>query len=518
MRFAMANDINNDKANKILEDYLSGKPLRVAVIIRVSTTKEEQKTSLANQEKLFKQMIEEKGWILYDFYADVKSGTKYNRKGLDQLIQDAKDEKFDLILSKELSRLARNVPLSYKLKDIISKNNIHIKTLDGAIDTLNKNQDNFGLYAWLYQKESQNTSDRIKQALRTNAKDGEFIGSLAPYGYYVKNKTLYIRNDNTPEIVRRIFREYIEGRGFDAIARNLYNEGIPTPSQISEKINASDKWHGSTIKKILMNPHYIGMLVQCRDTKPSVIDERKKVQEKDYAIKENTHEAIVSPEIYWAAQDLIISRSRTRPQQEKHFFTNTIFCEDCGRGMHYKKNRKGYVCGNYNKHGEKACTPHYIKEDQIINVILNDLSKVSLQMKLEDKFDIIKRKINKKIANETKEIARAERELTTLKKDIIKLTKDFSKRKIRPEAYKLTIKDIEEDINKIEKKKIELELKISNTKQKINIDKIQAEINDYIKFDQLTSELIHLLINRIEVKEYGDIKIYYRVSDKSFMN
>lgn len=90
-----------------------------------------------------------------------------------------------------------------------------------------------------------------------------------------------------------------------------------------------------------MNPHYIGMLVQCRDTKPSVIDKRKKVPEKECVIKENTHEAIVSPEIYWAAQDLIISRSRTRPQQEKHLFTNTIFCEDCGRGMHYKKIVKG---------------------------------------------------------------------------------------------------------------------------------------------------------------------------------
>ncbi len=514
----MANDVYNNKANKILEDYLAGKPLLVAVIIRVSTTKEEQKSSLENQEKLFRQMIEENGWVLYDFYADSKSGTKYNRKGLDNLISDAEHGKFDLILSKELSRLARNVPLSYKLKDIISKNNIHIKTLDGAIDTLNNNQDNFGLYAWLYQKESQNTSNRIKQALRTNAKDGEFIGSIAPYGYYVKNKTLYLKNDNTPEIVRRIFRDYLEGQGFDAIAKKLYNEGIPTPSQINGIPNSGNKWHGSTIKKILMNPHYIGILVQCRDTKPSVIEERKKVAEKYYVIKENTHDAIVAPEIYWAVQDLIISRSRTRPQQEKHFFTNTIFCEDCGRGMHYKKNQRGYVCGNYNKHGAKACTPHLIKEDQLINIILNDLSKVSSQIKTEDQLNVIENKINKMIAIETKELVQTEKELKTLKKDIINVTKSYSKKKISADAYELTINDIKNDINKFEIKKSELELKISNTRKKIEIEKIQMEISEYIKFDQLTSELIHLLINRIEVKDNGDINIYYRVSEKSFMN
>ena len=514
----MANEVYKNKSNQILDDYLSGKPLRVAVIVRVSTTKEEQKSSLANQKKLFKQMIEEKSWILYDFYADSKSGTKYNRKGLDHLIEDAIDGKFDLILSKELSRLARNVPLSYKLKEIISKNYIHIKTLDGAIDTLNNDQDNFGLYAWLYQKEAQNTSDRIKKALRTNAKDGEFIGSTAPYGYYVKNKALYIKNDNSPEVVRRIYREYLDGRGFDAIAKTLYSEGVPTPSQLSGKIQTSYKWHGSTIKKILMNPHYIGILVQCRDTKPSVIEERKKVPEKDYVIQENTHEAIVSPEIYWAVQDLIISRSRTRPQQEKHLFTNTIFCADCGRGMHYKKNRNGYVCGNFNKHGEIECSPHLIKEHQLVSVIMNDLSIITSQIKTENKNEIIEEKIHKKIAAETKDIKRSYRELTRLTEDKVQLIKSYSKKEIRQEEYDLTLNAINKNIDIIKMKQIEQQNLISKTKQQINIAKIRDEINEYTKFNKLTPELLHLLINKIEVKENGDINIYYRVSEKSFTN
>lgn len=258
------------------------------------------------------------------------------------------------------------------------------------------------------------------------------------------------------------------------------------------------------------------MLVQCRDTKPSVIENRKKLPEKEYVIKENTHEAIVAPEIYWAVQDLIISRSRTRPQQEKHLFTNTIYCEDCGRGMHYQKNRKGYVCGNYNKHGVKACTSHFIKEDQLINVILSDLSKVSSYIKAEDLLEIIESKINNEISTETQDLALIELEISNLKKDIIQLTKAFSRKKIGTEEYQLTINDFKKEVNNAELRKNELEIKISNGNKKISIKKIQEEISEYIKFDQLSSEIIHLLINKIEVKENGDIKIFYRVSQNSF--
>ncbi|MGE8080084.1 recombinase family protein [Peribacillus loiseleuriae] len=94
-------------------------------------------------------------------YEEIESGTKNNRKGLNQLIQDAKDQKFDVILAKELSRLARNVPFAYKLKEILTKCRIHLKTLDGTVNTLNNDQDKFGLYAWLYEQESNKTSKRI---------------------------------------------------------------------------------------------------------------------------------------------------------------------------------------------------------------------------------------------------------------------------------------------------------------------------------------------------------------------
>lgn len=199
--------------------------MRCAIYIRVSTDKEEQKASLKYQKELFYIFIEEKGWDIYEFYVGVQSGTTAKRKKLQRMIEDAQNKKFDIILAKELSRLARNDELSYKIKNLCEKNQgIHIITLDNAINTLTGNTNMFGLYTWMYEQESQNTSNRVKETLKTRVKKGLFKDSNPPYGYEVKEGKLFIRNDETPEIVRRIFREYLEGSGRESIARHIMKE------------------------------------------------------------------------------------------------------------------------------------------------------------------------------------------------------------------------------------------------------------------------------------------------------
>ena len=157
--------------------------LKVGVYIRVSTDNVEQQTSLKNQRDLFIQYAKEKEWSIYDFYVDVESGTSTKRKELNRLIKDAEARKINVLVAKELSRLARNVELSHKIKRIAETNNVHIVTLDGAINTLEGNGNMFGLYAWIYEQEAQRTSERIKIALRSRAELGLFNGSVAPYGY-----------------------------------------------------------------------------------------------------------------------------------------------------------------------------------------------------------------------------------------------------------------------------------------------------------------------------------------------
>ncbi|MBQ8997154.1 MAG: recombinase family protein [Clostridium sp.] len=199
-------------------------------------------------------------------------------------------------------------------------------------------------------KLSYEKSDDTKTGFKDRAKEGLFNGSTAPYGYYSENGNLYIKNDYTPYIVKRIFEEYISGKGFDGIAKGLYDDNIPTPRE------NSCKWHGSSIRTILENPHYTGDLVQSRtEVLYPAKTERIIKDESDYIIIENSHEAIISKEDFNLVKSMIQQRKRTKPSTQKHLFSNIIFCKECGRSMNYKKHMDAYLCGSYIKHGKKGC-------------------------------------------------------------------------------------------------------------------------------------------------------------------
>lgn len=347
---------------------------------------------------------------------------------------------------------------------------------------------------------------------RTKAQRAEFNGSNPPYGYEVLNKKLKIRNDSTPDTVRRVFKEYIEGNGFDAIVRGLYNEEIASPSQLAGKSNASDKWHGSSIRNLLENPHYSGMLVQCREYKPNVTSKKRKTNElSEQVIIENSHEQIIPLKDFLLVQKII--QSRKRPQNEKHMFTNTAICSDCGRGMHFKKNRRGYICGNYNKHGIKACSDHLIKEVELSKYLLKDIQ--NLYKKLQ-KNNYYKRLSEKLSSNKLKIETKFQENITHLekkKKDKSNLVISLSNSVITNEDYQLAVKITSELIAKIEisNSKLLKELEHEDTEKELN--EFKKNSDKFIDYKILTSEMLHMLVDKIEVQADGTANVHYRFKE-----
>lgn len=490
--------------------------MRCAIYIRVSTDKEEQKASLGNQRDLFIRYISDKGWDIHNFYVDVESGTTDKRLELQQLIADAKAKKFDVILTKELSRLARNGRLSYEIRDIAEQHRVHIITLDNAINTLEGNGQMFGIYAWMYEQESQRTSERVKAALKSRAQRGLYKGSNAPYGYIVKDGKLYLSPDETPNIIKRIFKDYLSGKGFDRIARELYGEGTLTPGQIAGKKNANDKWHGSTVRHILENPHYTGDLVQGRSTTRSVtIKSRDQVGSDKLIVVSNTHEAIISKRDFETVQQLMMSRKRTRPQAEKHLFTNTAYCADCGRGMHFKKNCRGYVCGNYNKHGIKSCSDHLIRESDLKLAILLDIKKLTSILNNQEIFQSLETKLKQQKKNAEKQIDTFSRDLDRLKLKKKKSLNLFVEEKISKEDYDDFVSDTNEEINTILSRIEQLKRAFETNHDESAIMELKQQLDGFIEFQELTPDILHRLIERIEIKADGSPRIFYRFSNPS---
>jgi site-specific DNA recombinase len=194
-------------------------------------------------------------------------------------------------------------------------------------------------------------------------------------------------------------------------------------------------------------------------------------------------------------QELIISRSRIRPQAEVHLFTNTLFCADCGRGMHFKKNRKGYVCGNFNKYGSKACSDHFIKERELEEIILNDIKSFAQRMDLDNLIDRVIKQLESDTKNNTTRLSQVE-QIDKLKKQKVQLTSLFADNSIDIEEYRLTIEEINKKIDQLMPDKLKLEkFKEQSKREQKNMKQLKKE---YIHFNQLTPEMLHRLVDRIE--------------------
>lgn len=484
--------------------------------IRVSTSKLEQEDSLENQKNLFLQFIKEQGFTFGGIYVDTDTGTTSNRPEFLRMLEDAKQKKFDVIIAKELSRLTRDAEFSYKLKNVMESLDIHLITFDNAINTITGNKELYGLYAWLYQNESQKTSDRVKKAFKTKYKNGEFVGSVPPYGYNLKDKKLYIRDDETVEIVRLIFEKFISGWGYYKIAKYLTEKGQPTPAKVAGKRNAGLYWQSTTIQKMLQNYHYKGYLVQNRETTVSVVNKkRKQVKPENMIIVENTHEEIISKEDFDKVQKLIESKKvkgRGKMKEQRHLFTNLIFCADCGSSLWYRANMKGYACGKNIKHGKIACSIHSVKEDDLKEIILEDIKQVSEKLNSDKILNKFKAKIEKAEKSSKDEIKKIYVEIEILEKRKSALLDNLLDGTIAKTTYKIKAEELEADINNLEIKKSELQNQSPDDYIQ-KLDLLKLEIEKSLKFEDLTNETLSRLVERVEIEEDGTAIIHYRFAD-----
>lgn len=308
------------------------KKLRVAAYARVSTDNDDQANSLDNQRTYFASYItRHEGWQLVNvFYDEGISGTQTKkRKGFMEMITEAESGEIDLIITKEVSRFARNTvdTLSYtrELKKfgvgvIFTLDNIDTRQSDGEF--------RLTIMASIAQEESRKTSERVKWGQRRQMEKGVVFGRDL-LGYTVKDGKLYV-NEEEAEIVRAIFHKYTnEGKGTHVIARELQEEGM-RPKRIA-------LWSNVVILRVLKNEKYVGDLMQKKTITPDYLTHKKKYnrgEENMVYIKEH-HEPIISRDLWERTQEELLRRSPSEKQKSKYsnryWCSGKVFCAECGR-------------------------------------------------------------------------------------------------------------------------------------------------------------------------------------------
>lgn len=316
---------------------------RVAVYCRVSTDKSDQVNSFESQKKYFKDYIERNPeWELYHIFADEGiSGTNTKkRKDFNNMIELAKAGEFDFIITKEVSRFARNTVDTLQYTRELKKIGIGVFFVNDNINTLDPDAElRLTIMSSIAQEESRKTSERVKWGQRRRMEQGVVFGRDM-LGYDVRGGKMYI-NEEGAEVVRLIFHKFLdEGKGTHVIARELREEGIAPMRRVKE-------WQNTVILRILRNEKYCGDLVQKKTITPDYLTHEKKYNrgEEDFIILRDHHEAIISRELFERTQRELARRSPTQEQRLKYSnryaLSGKIRCGCCGsRFVSRSKTRK----------------------------------------------------------------------------------------------------------------------------------------------------------------------------------
>ena len=225
--------------------------------------------------------------LIDEYIDDGVSGTQFDRKGWEKLINDIESGRINMVITKDTSRLGRNISQSlYYSTEYFQEKNVRYVALSDGIDTFDKNQNTDMLmfksfYNEMYVKD---ISQKIKATLNSQKRNGKFMGGVAPYGYdrnlpYDKHELII--NEEQAEVVKRIFDLFISGMGAKKIANLLTDEKVPI-SSIQKNLNRGMKssvygvWQESVIRDILTNPTYKGDLTQCREYKVSYKSKKRR--------------------------------------------------------------------------------------------------------------------------------------------------------------------------------------------------------------------------------------------------
>lgn len=299
-------------------------PLRVAAYCRVSTDREDQANSLTSQKTYFSDYIQQHDdWLLVDIYPDegISGTTTRHREQFNRMIRDAEMGKIDLILTKEVSRFARNTVDTLEYTRRLKQMGVGVIFTNDNIDT----RDNDGelrltLMASMAQEESRKTSERVKWGQKRRMEAGVVFGNNCIYGFDLTGGQLTVKEDEA-QVIRHIYHKFLnEGKGTHVIARELYEEGIPPPK------SATGKWSCVMIRRILRNEKYVGDVLQKKFVTVDFLTHKKvenRGQEEQILLQDH-HEAIIDRPT-WDAVQAELSR-RAGKQTDNSKYSNRYWC------------------------------------------------------------------------------------------------------------------------------------------------------------------------------------------------
>ena len=439
--------------------------LRVAAYCRVSTETDEQATSYEAQIEHYTEYIQQNpSWTFAGIYADdgISGTDTKKREEFNRLIDDCMAGRIDMVVTKSISRFARNTLdcLNYIRK--LKEKNIPVYFEKEGINTLDaKGEVMLTIMASLAQQESQSLSQNVKLGLQYRYQQGKVqVCTKRFLGYDKDENGKLVINPEQAEVVKRIYREFLEGKSYYEIGKGLTADGIKTGA-------GSDFWLVSTLKKILQNEKYIGDALLQKTVTTDFLT-KKRVENKGIAPQyyvEGSHEAIIPRDIYMMVQEEILRRKdlktvggKRRIFSSKYALSSNVFCGCCGelyQRTHWNiHGRKKIVwrCVSrlHKKNTEVDCPARTVSEADLHTAVMNAINRV---FEKKDAYLPQLKENVRKVISDNGAVTEIDRQLTELEQQILKRTMarqpcdDLGQEviRLREEKHRLQVENAEKE-------------------------------------------------------------------------
>ena len=488
-----------------------------------------ESNSITNQKYMLEEYARNNNLpIPVHFTDDGISGTRFDRPGFMKMIAEVEKGNVYAVVIKDMSRLGRDHIVVGQYQEMFRQKGVRLIALNDNVDTFRGEDDLVPFRNIMNEWYAKDISKKIKSTFKAKGKSGKHVASIPPYGYVKseKDKNQWVIDEEAADIVRRIFKMTMDGKGPYQIAKILEEEKVLIPgAYLAQKgiglhqnkiFDNPYHWQSSTIASILKKREYLGHTVNFKTDKHFKDKKSHYVSQDNWVVFENTQEPIIYQELFDNVQR-VRGNARRYPDGwgEANPLTGLMYCADCGSKMYVHRVNNGkripqFTCANYSKIpvGKLCPTQHRVNADDVISLIKEVLKAIVDYAKL-DKEAFVKAVMDIDNQKENDEIIKARAKVETLtqreqgiEKLICRIYEDNVLGKLPDDRYFTLDKQYSKEKNEISNEIQVLRQFLNSTcSEKRSPKKFIDLVEKYLEFDELTTCMINEFVSRIDVHE-----------------
>lgn len=490
---------------------------------------EGESNSIQNQKAILLQYAKEHRFPNLTFFVDDGySGTNYDRPGFQAMLAEIEAGKVAVCCTKDLSRLGRNSSLTgLYINFTFPKYGVRYIAINDHFDTIDPNStdnDVAGIKNWFNEFFAKDTSRKIRAVNKAKGERGVPLTTNVPFGYLKdpNDKTRWIVDEVAAQVVKRIFRLCMEGRGPMQIAKVLQEEkalnptaykrraGIKTPSpETADPYH----WNTNTIVHILERREYTGCTVNFKTYTNSIWDKKQRdTPLEKQAVFYNTHPAIIEQEVFDKVQEIRQQRHRRTRTGKSSLFSGMVYCADCGAKMRYcttsyfEKRQDHFVCANY-RSNTGSCSAHFIRAVVLEELVWMHMKAVISYVTRHESYfrAVMEHKLRlsseKAIRANKKRLAQADKRLVELDRLFIHIYEDNVAGKLSDERFSMMSQSYEDEQTQLKAEIQTLQQDIEVQERQIeNLEQFIQRVHKYADLQELTPYALRELVKAIYIE------------------